>query len=123
MHIFGLSPIVDIFIAVFASVMASGGFWAFIQKKSENKSANTTLLLGMAHDRIVYIGKTYIHRGYLTLDEYEDFMKYLYEPYSKFGGNGLAERIVEEVRRLPVVPSSRPSMKRKSQNGEASRGE
>lgn len=101
-------------IAVFVSIMGSSGVWAYVAKQNEKKSASTQLLLGMAHDRIVYVGKTYIHRGYLTLDEYEDFMKYLYEPYSHFGGNGLAERIVEEVRRLPVVPSSRPPAKRKN---------
>lgn len=111
MHL-GINPLVDMLIAIVASVFASGGFWAYLQKKGDRKSATSRLLLGMAHDRIVYVGKTYIHRGYLTLDEYEDFMKYLYEPYSEFGGNGLAERIVEEVKRLPVVPSARPPAKR-----------
>ena len=103
---FGFSPFLDLLVAVFLGVFGSSGFWVFIQKKQEKKSANTRLLLGMAHDRIVYVGKTYIHRGFLTLDEYEDFMK--------FGGNGLAERIVDEVKRLPVVPTPRPPAKRKN---------
>ena len=91
-------------------------------KRSERKSASTQLLLGMAHDRIVFVGKTYLHRGFLTLDEYEDFMKYLVEPYSEFGGNGLAEKIVNEVKKLPVVPTPRPPTKRKH-NGQAPSGE
>jgi len=122
MQHFGFSPVLDITIAVVLGVFGSSGFWVYMQKRQDKSSATTRLLLGMAHDRIVYVGKTYIHRGYLTLDEYEDFMKYLYEPYSEFGGNGLAERIVDEVKRLPVVPSSRPPAKRKS-HGQTSQGE
>jgi hypothetical protein len=41
-------------------------------------------------------------------------MKYLVEPYSEFGGNGLAEKIVNEVKNLPVVPTPRPPAKRKT---------
>lgn len=117
MQSFGFNPLLDITIAIVLSLFGSSGFWLYMQRRQERKSANTRLLLGMAHDRIVYVGKTYIHRGFLTLDEYEDFMKYLYEPYSEFGGNGLAERIVDEVKRLPVVPSSRPPAKRNKQDG------
>lgn len=117
MQTFGFNPLLDITIAIILSLFGSSGFWLYMQRRQERKSANTRLLLGMAHDRIVYVGKTYIHRGFLTLDEYEDFMKYLYEPYSEFGGNGLAERIVDEVKRLPVVPSSRPPAKRSKQDG------
>lgn len=113
MHHFGLNPVLDMSLAIVFSVLGSSGIWAWIMKRGERKSASTQLLLGMAHDRIVYVGKTYLHRGYLTLDEYEDFMKYLYEPYSEFGGNGLAERIVDEVKRLPIVPTPRPPAKKK----------
>lgn len=117
MQTFGFNPLLDITIAIVLSLFGSSGFWLYMQRRQERKSANTRLLLGMAHDRIVYVGKTYIHRGFLTLDEYEDFMKYLYEPYSEFGGNGLAERIVDEVKRLPVVPSSRLPAKRSKLDG------
>ena len=44
-------------------------------------------------------------------------MKYLVDPYLEFGGNGLAERIVDEVKRLPVVPTPRPPARRKKENG------
>lgn len=114
---FGFSPFLDLTVAVFLGIFSSTGFWAYLQKRREKSSANTRLLLGMAHDRIVYVGKTYIHRGFITLDEYEDFMKYLVDPYLEFGGNGLAERIVDEVKRLPVVPTPRPPARRKKENG------
>jgi len=81
--------------------MASSGFWAYFKSKENRKDANTVLLLGLAHDRIVHLGMGYINRGYISKDEYEDFMKYLYGPYSTFGGNGLAERIAASVSELP----------------------
>lgn len=122
MQHFGFNPLTDIILAIFLSVLGSSGMWAWIMKRSERKSATSRLLLGMAHDRIVYVGKTYLHRGFLTLDEYEDFMKYLVEPYSEFGGNGLAEKIVNEVKNLPVVPTPRPPANRKAY-GKAPSGE
>lgn len=97
---------VQLVVAVFASMFASTGLWAFITRKSERKSATTQLLLGMAHDRLVYLGMSYITRGSITHDEYEDYVKYLYEPYSAFGGNGLAERVMKEVTQLPLTNKS-----------------
>lgn len=92
----------QLLITVAASLTASSGFWAWFMKKTEKKSATTQLLLGLAHDRIVFLGMEYIRRGWLTKDEYDDFIKYLYSPYANFGGNGLAEKIKDEVARLPL---------------------
>lgn len=89
-------------ITVAVSLSASSGFWAWFMKKTEKKSATTQLLLGLAHDRIVFLGMEYIRRGWLTKDEYDDFIKYLYAPYANFGGNGLAEKIKDEVAKLPL---------------------
>ena len=64
------------------------------------------LILGLAHERLVVIGMRHIRRGWITHDEYEDYSKYLYAPYSTFGGNGLAERIMKEVSNLPIRTQS-----------------
>lgn len=93
----------EIIVTIVVTLIASSGFWAFILKRMENKDNRTILLLGLAHDRIIYIGKSYLRRGSITYDEYEDFMKYLYLPYSEFGGNGLAEKIKNEVAKLPMT--------------------
>ena len=85
-------------------VFAGAGFWAWLTRRGDRKSANTQLLLGLAHDRIVSSGMVFLQRGWVTKDEYDDFIKYLYEPYSKFGGNGLAEKVKEDVSRLPFYP-------------------
>lgn len=88
-------------ITIVASVGASSGFWAYLTNRNGKKSATTRLLLGLAHDRIIFLGMSYVDRGYVSKDEYEDFLKYLYEPYSEFGGNGLAEKVKSEVDKLP----------------------
>lgn len=95
-------------IALIATIGASSGLWSYIQKKDTQKSATTQLLLGLAHDRIIFLGMGYVDRGWISKDEYEDFIKYLYAPYSEFGGNGLAEKVMEEVKKLPIRGSQNP---------------
>lgn len=102
MHVLGGPAWVDVLVTVFVTVLASNGFWAIIQKKFDRNSTEKKLLVGLAHDRIIYVGEEFIARGWITYDEYEDFMKYLYEPYTEYGGNGAAERISDEVKKLPL---------------------
>jgi len=92
----------QIVLTVFSSVLASSGLWAFIVKKGENKDVKTEMLVGLGHDRIVYLGMIYIERGYITKDEYENIHDYLFIPYTKMGGNGSAKRIMDEVNKLPI---------------------
>lgn len=92
---------------VITAVGASSGFWAYLQSRDTAKSASTQLLMGLARDRIIHLGSRYIEQGWLTRDEYEDLETYLYNPYKKFGGNGLAKRIMEEVARLPFYDHRR----------------
>lgn len=97
-----MDQVLQIIITVFSSVLASSGLWAFIMKKSERNDARTKMLIGLAHDRIVTLGMKYIKRGSITHDEYEDFRKYIYEPYKGLGGNGSGDRIMCEVDKLPI---------------------
>lgn len=89
-------------LTIIGSVAASSGFWAFIQKKTDKNSNQSKLLLGLAHDRIMYLGMVYIDRGYITQDEYENIHEYLFVPYEASGGNGSAKRIMIEVNTLPI---------------------
>lgn len=89
-------------VTVTIAVAASSGFWAWLQRRDTKKSATTELLRGLAHDRIVFLGLSYIERGWITKDEYEGMMHYLYEPYALVGGNGLAEKVVIEIGKLPI---------------------
>lgn len=93
-------------VTVFCSVVASSGFWAYLQKRSESKDSKTQMLIGLGHDRIVYLGMSYIERGWITQDEYENLYEYLYCPYEGLGGNGSAKRVMDEVKKLPIRKSA-----------------
>lgn len=98
-------------VTIVTSLVGSSGLWAYLQKKDTRKDATTQLLLGIAHDRIIFLGMSYIDKGWISKDEYDDLMKYLYEPYTHFGGNGLAEKIMNEVKQLPIRGANHPHLK------------
>lgn len=87
---------------IVGSVAASGAFWALVQSRIEKRSAATQLMLGLAHERLIELGMQYLERGWITKDEYDDFVHYLWNPYSKFGGNGLADKVKRDVDSLPI---------------------
>lgn len=93
---------IELAVAVVSAALASSGMWAFITKRSEKKDVKTRMLVGLAHDRIMYLGMCYIDRGWISQDEYENLRVYLYDPYEKMGGNGSAKRVMLEVDKLPI---------------------
>lgn len=93
----------NVLIAVLCTLLASSGFWALVMKYLDKKSAKTKMILGLGHDRIIYLCGHYIERGSIMQSEYENLNKYLYEPYKEMGGNGTASRLMDEVRKLPIV--------------------
>ena len=108
----------DLTIGIFTAVFASQGLWALIlylvqrkDKKRDKEDAElknqSQMLLGLGHDRIIYLGTKYIEDGYVTEDEFENLNKYLYEPYKALGGNGTAEKIMDDVRNLPIRKNKR----------------
>lgn len=96
---------IELLVTIICSVFASSGLWALIQRDRERKDAKTQMILGLGHDRIVYLCKKYIDQGYISPDEFENLNDYLYVPYIAMGGNGSAKRLMEEyVKKLPVNP-------------------
>ena len=92
----------ELIVAVVVAALGSTGLWSFIASRSKTDTAERKLLVGLAHDRIIFLGTKYIERGYITMDEYENLNEYLFKPYSDAGGNGSAKRVMEEVRKLPL---------------------
>lgn len=98
----------QIALTVFSSVLASSGLWTYMIKRLEKKDVKAKMLIGLGHDRIMYLGMHYINRkdengqAWITRDEYENLYKYLYEPYNEMGGNGSAKRLMVEVDKLPI---------------------
>lgn len=96
---------INLAVTILCSVLASSGLWAYIQNKHSKNDALTQLVVGLAHDRLRELSMTYIQRGYITPDEYENFKKYIYMPYHQNGGNGSGDRFMAAVDSLPVKPA------------------
>ena len=105
-------------VTIIGAVFASSGLWTLIlylvQRKDKKKDKEdevlkqqSDMLLGLGHDRIIYLGAKYIKEGSISEDQFENLNKYLYEPYKKLGGNGTAEKIMEDVRNLPIRKDKR----------------
>lgn len=113
-----MSHWLEMFLTVVCAVIASSGFWTFVQSRRERKDAKTRMLLGLGHDRIIFLSMKYIERGWITQDEYMDLIEYLYNPYTEMGGNGTAKRIIEEVQKLPIHHISYAQQAKKEQQEE-----
>lgn len=101
-----MEPWLQMVVTIVCAVIASSGFWAFIQRKNENKDVKSQMLIGLAHDQIIFLGMKYIERGWISQDEYENLRDYLYKPYEKLGGNGSAQKVMIEVNKLPIHTST-----------------
>lgn len=108
-----MNPFWSTIVTAVISSLGGGGIVSLItffvtrhDKKKEKEEANDTaqskMLMGLAHDRILHICDGYVKRGYVTTEEYDDLEKYLYIPYTLLGGNGTAERALEKVKELPT---------------------
>lgn len=97
----------ELIVAIVTATLASSGLWSLvlyaIQRRDAHKDALTKLMLGLAYREITVSCMEYIKRGSITKDEYEDLIKYLFDPYKTLGGDGTAERLVNEVKKLPIV--------------------
>ena len=93
---------IDIILTLAVAVFGSTGFWSWVQSRGKKKSAESRLLLGIAYSEIIRRSEHYIHQGYIAVDEYNELNRYLYEPYRDLGGNGTAQKLMDEVRKLPT---------------------
>lgn len=94
--------LLQILVPILISIIASSGFWIWLGNRTQKKSLETQLLIGLAHDRIVNLCLIYITRGWITQDEYENLNVYLYQPYLNLGGNGSVKRLMLDVDKLPI---------------------
>lgn len=103
----------EILIAVL-SALTTGGTLGFIQFLINRRDKKQDLLLGLAHDRIIFLCKAYIEQGWISPEELDDLNHYLVTPYVDNGGNGTAEALFEDVKALPkIAPSCQKSKSEK----------
>ena len=106
------NTIIQMIVTIVCSILASSGFWAYLQSHANKNSAEKELLIGLAHDRIIYLGMKYIERGWITQDEYEDLNKYLYKPYKKEWWEWIGRKSNERSRQITVTSSGNLTIKK-----------
>lgn len=87
------------------ALLGGSGIWAWAKTKAEHNNNAAKLLLSVSRNQLITLGRAYIERGYITMDEYEEY-EAEYQIYSDLGGNGLARRVFEQVDDLPMVPNN-----------------
>lgn len=104
---------VQIILTAVISALSSSGVMTLviflIQRRDEEKrrkeaktSAEARMLVGLGHDKILYLTDKYVRRGGITLKEKRN-LKCLYDPYRDLGGNGDCEIGYDACGRLPVI--------------------
>lgn len=96
----------DNFLQILCAVLGGSGLWEFIKfeiKKHKKKlSDEQKLILGIAHDRIWYLGGQYIRRKGITKSELDNLERFAV-PYLSMGGNGTGKKIWSDVQALELI--------------------
>lgn len=97
-------PTYEMISTIILAVFASTGFWTLINtiytKRSDRKSVERKALLGLLHEQLVNKCEFYLNQGWISLQDYEDLRKYIFEPYQGLGGNGTGEALFNKVTNL-----------------------
>lgn len=89
---------------IITTLLGGSGVWAWAKSKSDRNNSSHELLLEVSKNQLIALGRTYLDRGYITMDEYEEYESE-YKLYSALGGNGLARRVFKQVDDLPIMPN------------------
>lgn len=95
------------------AIVGSNAIFAFLQflinrhdKKKEKQSDETKgmrdMILGLGHDKLLYLTDKFAERGGITQKERRN-LKYLYDPYVRLGSNGDCEVGYKTCEKLPTL--------------------
>lgn len=99
-----LTKIAELANPVITTLLGGSGIWAWAKTKADHNNNADNLLLSVSRNQLVTLGRAYIERGYITMDEYDEYESE-YQIYSALGGNGLARRVFKQVDELPIMPN------------------
>ena len=100
-----LTKIAELTNPLITTLLSGPGIWAWAKTRTMHGKSIDRLLLQVAKNQLVSQGREYLKRGYITMDEYEEYESE-YQIYSTLGGNGLGRRIFEQVDDLPMMPNN-----------------
>lgn len=108
-----MSPDTRLILTALLSALTSSGFMSLvlyfvqrrdrrIDKREADNSAQSRMLIGLGHDRMILLTDRFVRRGCITLKEKRN-LEYLYTPYRDMGGNGDCKIGYDACQSLPVV--------------------
>ena len=97
---------VEVFVTVIVTVSASAGFWDIMKyiisrRKGKKQTVQDEALLALLHDRLYDLLGKFGQQEYVDADDYNNLV-HLYNAYRARNGNGLIQRMFEQVSRLPI---------------------
>lgn len=99
-----LTKLAELANPVVTTLLGGSGIWAWLKTRTDRNDSEDKLLLQVARNQLISQGRFYLDRGYITMDEYEEYESE-YDIYSRLGGNGLARRVFKQVDELPILPN------------------
>lgn len=99
-----LTKIAELANPIITTLLGSSGIWMWAKTRSDRNNSEYQLLLEVAKNQLTVLGRSYLERGYITMDEYEEY-EAEYKLYAALGGNGLAKRVFKQVDELPMMPN------------------
>ena len=94
-------------VTVIVAIMASTGFWEFLKNiinhyKKKKMTPQEIAILALLHDRLYEILLEYNKDAEISADDYDNLI-HLYDAYRGLNGNGLIERMFEQLKHKPIV--------------------
>lgn len=99
-----LTKVIEMANPLVTTVLSGPGIWAWVKTRTQRNTSEAKLLLQVSKNQLVSQGREYLNRGYITMDEYEEYESE-YQVYRALGGNGLAQRVFKQVDELPILPN------------------
>ena len=90
--------------------------WQQKDQKAARSTAESRMILGLGHDKILYLTDRFVKRGAITLE-------YLYVPYKDLGGNGDCKIGYDACQKLRIASEDEAEVldwELRKKNGEAS---
>lgn len=98
---------------ILAAIIGSNALFTFVQflitrhdnaknALSQHEKAQNDMLIGLGHDKLLYLTDKFVQRGGITLKERRN-LDYLYKPYHAAGGNGDCQIGYEACEKLPTL--------------------
>lgn len=108
-----MDPQTQMIVTALLSAITSSGVMSLIvyliqrrdkkkEKEEANNSAQSRMIIGLGHDKIIYLTDRFVRRGAITLKEKRN-LKFLCDPYFDLGGNGDCRIGYDACQLLPVI--------------------